>query len=152
MKLYVLILALLAAVACGGDSGHQHGGAGGHMSTDAFGAPGDAGEADTSVEVATMDSLKFDPPELEVSAGETVTFEVTNDGSTDHEFVLGDAAYQKAHGPATEGMMHDGNGVFLEPGATETVTWTFSEPGEVLYACHVNGHYEAGMVGRITVQ
>lgn len=154
-------LVLSGLVACGGGpsgggtaGGHDHGGGDApHMSTEAFGSAGDPDETDRTVAVATLDSLEFDPEELEVEVGDTVTFEVTNEGSTDHEFVIGDAAYQRAHGPAMEGMEHDdGNGVFLEPGADGTVTWTFTEPGEVLYACHVNGHYEAGMVGRIDVR
>jgi uncharacterized cupredoxin-like copper-binding protein len=156
VKTILFALVLLLGTACSSGGGHQHGAGGGgggeHMSTEAFGEPGDPGDADQTFEVSTMDSLKFSPDALEAEAGDTITFEVTNEGSTDHEFVLGDEAYQEAHGPAMEGMTHEGNGVLLEPGDTATVTWTFAEAGEVLYACHINGHYEAGMVGRITVQ
>lgn len=151
------LMLVLLTVSCGDSSGgHQHDGGGGgaaHVPAEGFGTAGDPDEADQTVEVSAMDALEFAPDEVEVEVGETVTFEVTNEGSTAHEFVLGDEAYQKAHGPGMEGMAHeDGNGVSLEPGASDTVTWTFSEAGEVLYACHINGHYEAGMVGRITVR
>lgn len=157
MKIGVLILVLLFASACGNDpaGGHQHG-AGGHAdaaSTAGFGSAGDASDADRTIEVAAVDPLKFQPASLEVELGETVTFEVRNEGSTDHEFVLGDAAYQEAHGPQMGAMEHsEGNGIFLEPGASDTVTWTFDEAGEVLFACHVDGHFEAGMFGRIRVR
>jgi uncharacterized cupredoxin-like copper-binding protein len=39
----------------------------------------------------------------------------------------------------------------IEPGKTKTLTWTFTEPGEYQLACHVPGHYEAGMVIPIAV-
>lgn len=42
------------------------------------------------MEIAAVDSLKFDPAEITVKAGEPVRFVVRNTGSTTHEFVLGD--------------------------------------------------------------
>lgn len=159
----VFALALLAA--CGdhdhagdaaGDSGadshahsHDHGAAG----TFAFGAPGEASAATRTIEVVTDDPYRFVPADLEVESGETVTFVVTNEGTREHEFVLGDEEYQEAHGEemAAGGMHHDGNAVTVAPGATERLTWTFPEEGEVLYGCHVAGHYDAGMVGAIRV-
>jgi hypothetical protein len=34
---------------------------------------------------------------------------------------------------------------------TKTLTYTFSGPGPFGFACHVAGHFEAGMQGTITV-
>ena len=42
--------------------------------------------------------------------------------------------------------------VEVAPGETATLVYTFDEPGELLYGCHVPGHYAAGMVGTITVE
>ena len=39
----------------------------------------------------------------------------------------------------------------LAPGETKELTWRFSEAGEVLFACHVDGHYDGGMVGTVSV-
>ena len=39
----------------------------------------------------------------------------------------------------------------LDPGETAEATVTLDGPGELLYACHVSGHYDGGMVGTITV-
>ena len=39
----------------------------------------------------------------------------------------------------------------LDPGETAETTVTFDEPGELLFACHVDDHYEGGMVGTISV-
>ena len=33
----------------------------------------------------------------------------------------------------------------IEPGTTRTVEWTVPEAGQYQLACHVEGHYEAGM-------
>ncbi len=141
-------------VGCGG-GGHDHGA----MTSDgaapaSVGEPGDPADADRTVEVQTTDSLKFDPASIEVAAGATITFVVTNDTSVPHEFVLGDEAYQDSHGDAmaNEEMNHEGNAVTLEPGDTQELTWTFSDAGEVIYACHVAGHYASGMRGTISVE
>jgi uncharacterized cupredoxin-like copper-binding protein len=159
-----LVLVLLAA--CGGDGGggdaaadgyshdHAHSHGDGAMPTGfAFGAPGNASAATRTIEVIADDPYRFEPADLEVEPGETVTFVVTNEGSEDHEFVLGDEAYQDSHedSMAAGEMHHEGNAVTVAPGATEQLTWTFPTEGEVLYGCHVAGHYDAGMVGAISV-
>jgi uncharacterized cupredoxin-like copper-binding protein len=36
-------------------------------------------------------------------------------------------------------------------GKKETLVWTFNRPGAFHFACLVNGHYQAGMVGKINV-
>jgi uncharacterized cupredoxin-like copper-binding protein len=63
-----------------------------------------------------------------VRAGRRVTFAVTNAGRLPHEFTL-----------------------TVPPGETRHLTWTFDEPGLVLYGCHVLGHWAAGMRGTIVV-
>jgi len=116
------------------------------------GEAADPADATREIEVAALDRLRFDPASIEVAAGDVVTFVVTNVGKTDHEFVLGDADYQKAHGGQMDHGMTEENAVFVEPGQTKKLTWRFDEAGEVLYGCHVNGHYDGGMVGTIEVQ
>ena len=120
----------------------------------AFGEPGNQSEADRMVEISALDSLEFDPKMLEVQSDVTITFVVTNGGKNIHEFVLGDESYQQEH--ATEmsggGQMGSGaNKIEIEPGSTKSLTWTFTQPGNVLYGCHEPGHYEGGMVGAIAV-
>ncbi|HEX2196886.1 MAG TPA: cupredoxin family protein [Actinomycetota bacterium] len=118
-----------------------------------FGSPGSASAATRTIEVTTRDPYRFEPAAVEVEANETVTFVVTNEGDQDHEFVLGDVAYQEDHREqmASGEMHHEGNAVTVAPGDTEELTWTFPSAGEVLYGCHVAGHYDGGMVGVITV-
>lgn len=160
-KLVVLIAstALLAA-ACGGSDHSQHEGGGSADSSEqedpsGFGRSGDSLQADETVKVLALDKLAFDPPDITVQAGDTVRFVVTNKGKAPHEFVIGDQAYQDEHEKAMEhGGAHDddlGNVVELRPGETSELTWTFTTAGEVLYACHVAGHYAGGMFGTVTV-
>ena len=35
----------------------------------------------------------------------------------------------------------------FKSGEQGELTWRFTNPGSILYGCHVPGHYEAGMVG-----
>lgn len=120
------------------------------------GGPVDAGAATRTVEVSALDSLAFDPRSLEVSAGEAVTFVVTNRGKAVHEFTLGDAAMQRDHAESMahipDGMVHEvPNSLTLQPGETKELTWRFAQGGTLEYACHEPGHYDGGMRGHLTV-
>lgn len=136
---------------------HGHGGEGEHAFS--FGQPAEASEADRTVAIEASDEMAFDPDDVDVQAGEVITFEVTNAGKIPHDFTLGDEAAQEEHeremaeamGSEME-MAHDEpNAMTVPPGETRTLTWRFSEPGTVLYGCHQPGHYEAGMVGAVVV-
>jgi uncharacterized cupredoxin-like copper-binding protein len=49
-----------------------------------------------------------------------------------------------------QSMKHDDpNSVLLEPGESKEVVWTFSEKGDIEFACNVPGHYQAGMYGDV---
>jgi uncharacterized cupredoxin-like copper-binding protein len=120
------------------------------------GGPADPDDADRIVEVATLDSMAFEPSRIDVSAGETVTFIVSNTGQATHEFTLGDAAMQQEHADAMahmpDGMAHDlPNSITLQAGETKQLTWRFADNGAFEYACHEPGHYQAGMRGQVTV-
>lgn len=123
------------------------------------GTPGLTADADRTIAVEATAPFGFSPDNLTVEVGETITFEVTNVDAVDHDFVLGDEATQQEHADDmramadTDDMAHDqSNAVGIPAGVTSTITWTFSDPGTVLYGCHEPGHYEAGMVGTITVR
>lgn len=161
MKLKIVALVtgtVLVASACGGDEGT--GSAGSGQAAPGIGGLGHAAtadEADRSIEVELLDSLAFDPPGIEVSAGETITFVITNTGKAHHEFVIGDEGGQVKHaehmmGEGDMAMTHDEpNAVSVPPGETKELTWAFTDPGTTVYGCHVPGHYDGGMKGEITV-
>jgi uncharacterized cupredoxin-like copper-binding protein len=82
---------------------------------------------------------------------------VTNTGEAVHEFFLGDSAMQQEHADEMadmgSDMAHDEPySIRLEPGETKQLTWRFADSGEVEFACHEPGHYQAGMHGRINVE
>jgi uncharacterized cupredoxin-like copper-binding protein len=111
---------------------------------------GDAKEAPArTIEVKALDTLRFDPPNVAAKAGERVTFRVTNTGATDHEFVVGDAAFQAAHETGGHAGHAGGAAVSLKPGETKTLDYTMPETAPA-YACHVAGHDDAGMKGTVT--
>jgi uncharacterized cupredoxin-like copper-binding protein len=134
-----LLALALAGAACGGDG------------SDAA----NTAEAARTIEVTALDELAYDPASIEVDAGETVTFIVTNAGANEHEFVVGDAEMQEmAEKQAMEGEhghVEAMASLALSPGETSETTVTFEDTGEILYACHVASHYDGGMVGTITV-
>lgn len=106
------------------------------------------------IEVKLTDALKMEPATFTVPVGVPVTFVVTNTGSTDHEFYLGDQAAQAQHEEEMKmgGMMHeDPDGISLKPGEIKELTHTFAQAGPTLAGCHVVGHYDAGMQATITV-
>ena len=123
-----------------------------------IGRPAEPAAATRTVEIKQLDTRKFDPPVVEVKAGETITFKITNTATSLHEFFLGDKKAQEAHEkemaaladadlkmPDTEARL------FVEPGETKEFTWTFPSKAEVPFACHIPGHYEGGMQGTVTV-
>jgi len=121
------------------------------------GATEENGEGVRTIEISAFDDLRFEPAEIEVAAGEVVRFVVTNEGELKHEFILGAEETQMMHeGEMGEGgsMEHGGSelpAISLAAGETREATVTFDEPGTVLFGCHVPGHYDAGMVGTVTV-
>ncbi len=124
--------------------------------TATIGSPGDPARATRTVEVRAGDDLHFQPDQLAVKVGETVTFKVVNASKVDHEFTLGDATAQAAHekqmrSSSSMTMAKDPNAVDVAPGETKELTWTFAKAGTTLYGCHEPGHYAAGMKGTVTV-
>lgn len=114
--------------------------------------------ATRTVEIKQLDTRKFDPPMVEAKAGETITFKITNTATSLHEFFLGDKKAQEAHEAEMAGMsdaqmkMSDTDArVFVEPGETKELTWTFPAKAKVPFACHMPGHYQGGMQGTVNV-
>ncbi|MEA2516499.1 MAG: hypothetical protein QOG16_337 [Actinomycetota bacterium] len=112
-----------------------------------IGEAGSESEVDRVIEITASDELRFDPSEIDVSTGETIEFQITNGGKTQHEFVLGTAAHEHEHGMSSHPNATDP----IDPGATESVIWHFTDAGEVVFACHIAGHDKQGMTGTITI-
>ncbi len=94
----------------------------------------------------------FDASEIRVQPGSTVTFVVENSDPIDHEFILGDQGVQLAHENGTEAYHPPRPGEMTVPaGETVSTTYTFGEAGQLLFGCHLPGHYAYGMSGLITI-
>lgn len=174
LKLRSLTACLLGAAALAlpgialADAGHSHGAA--------IGEPAKASAATRTIQVTLGDNY-YEPERIQVKAGETVRFVLTNKGELLHEFNIGTAAmhaeHQKEmalmvdHGMLTangvnhgmmdmdhSGMGHgmkpdDPNSVLVEPGQTKELVWKFPKAIDLEFACNMPGHYEAGMVGEV---
>ncbi len=160
-RISVAAVALILA-SCGGSASSttmNHMDMDDHSEGFAFGEPAASSDADRTVEINANDALRFDPAEITVSAGETITFRVTNVGSIPHDFTLGDQRAQDAHAAEMAEMMTSGemtmhdeaNAVVIPAGESKELTWHFAEAGKVLIGCHQPGHYAAGMKGTVTV-
>lgn len=88
----------------------------------------------------SMTEFAYRPDQLELPAG-GYTFAITNDGAVPHEWMLNAFGSHDRHLATTRQ---------LASGETQEVEVTL-EPGTYEYACHIPGHYEAGMKGTIRV-
>jgi plastocyanin len=133
-KLLALILLCLAlgvvAAGCGGDDDSgDSGGDGASKSEEPAGGGGGGAQVG-------MQNIQFDPKDLTVKAGETITF--TNDESIPHDV-------HKTSGPGEDFSSGDTGG--MQEG--DTFELTLDEPGEYEYVCKVHA---PGMAGSITVK
>ena len=114
-----------------------------------------ADDVTQTVEITMGDNMRFEPSTLEFSVGETVRFTVSNEGKLLHEFVLGTTETNDEHAELMikfPNMEHDEPYMaHVDPGEVGEIIWTFNKPGEFDFACLIAGHYQAGMVGSITV-
>ncbi len=121
------------------------------------GRPGKADNVDRTIEVSMKDSMRFNPEQIDVKAGETVRFVVTNDGKIPHEMVIGTVEEMKEHAVmmrANPTMKHsEPNMITLAPGQHAELIWQFGKSGSAVdFACLVPGHLEAGMKGKFDVE
>jgi uncharacterized cupredoxin-like copper-binding protein len=155
--------AILLAAALLYANAHAHGDAhhkkpAGKTSTEetAFGREGDPKKATRTIRIDMSDKMRFTPATLTIKQGETVKFVVTNSGRTMHEMVIGTAEELKSHAELMKkhpGMEHEEPYMaHVAPGKTEAIVWQFTKPGEFQFGCLVPGHFEAGMVGSISVK
>ncbi len=121
-------------------------------------ACGSAAASSSPINVqVTLTDFKIDSSLTTFSAGVPYHFVVTNKGAVNHEFVImppvqGENDIETAlPKEALAGIL----GKDLTPGATKTLDYTFTQPapaGKLEFACHLPGHYDAGMHLSIVVK
>ncbi|MEJ5241521.1 MAG: cupredoxin domain-containing protein [Anaerolineales bacterium] len=115
----------------------------------------------TSTEVQiTLTDFAIQSTHTEFQAGVTYHFVVTNKGQVPHELMIMPPVEVHAGMSMDMEELHEIALVMVEeedlpPGATYSFDFTFTEPappGKLEFACHVTGHYEAGMKLGIVVK
>ncbi len=158
--LTLLLAGFVSGCSTGHDeAGHGHGAEGMEHEDEhadaAIGEPGELSAADRTIRVEMDDTMRYTPASFKVDAGETVAFEVVNEGALRHEFTLGSAGEIAEHHELMTkfpGMEHDEpNSVSLAAGEEGSVVWRFAEAGTVDIACLEPGHLEAGMRASVNV-
>lgn len=120
-----------------------------------WGIAGDAKAVKQTINLSMSDTMRFTPDKIEVKQGDTVKILLKNTGTQMHELVIGTKKELEEHAalmvkfPTMEHsepyMAH------VAPGKTGEIIWTFNKSGNFDFACLIAGHYQAGMVGKITV-
>lgn len=153
----MLAVALLGLSAGAAAHGVQHAGQAAPATKEQkdWGIAGDATAATRTIEVAMSDTMRFTPASIQVKQGETVRFVVRNGGKLLHEMVLGTKKELDEHAALMTrfpNMQHDEPYMtHVQAGRRGEIVWTFNRPGDFQFGCLIPGHYQAGMVGRITV-
>ena len=163
MKKILLLLLLLPNISLAG-------------SMKMIGEPGQLNEVDRTIEIKMFDNY-YEPNQIDIKKGETVKFVVKNMGELVHEFniatkemhikhqpemlkmvameiLLGDRIDTKKMKEAAKSdhsMAHShSNSVLLEPNKIGELIWKFTTNTSLEAACNVPGHYQSGMVAKIT--
>ena len=109
-----------------------------------------------TITVSMGDNMRFTPARIEVKQGQTLRLVLRNDGKLLHEFVLGTKAELDAHAALMlkfPDMEHDEPYMaHVSPGKSGQIVWHFNRAGEFEFACLIAGHYQSGMIGKVSVR
>ena len=146
-RIFGVILAAAALAACSSPAASP--------SSDGGGGGGGSG---TDVDV-TLSEFKVEFSTTDIPAGD-VTFNVTNDGTIVHEFVVfktddaEDALPEESDEPEVNeddpSLTSMGEVEDVDPGSSKSFSATL-EPGDYVGICNVEGHYDSGMHIHFTV-
>ena len=142
-----------------------------------IGEKGNPSEANRTITVKMYDNY-FEPAQIQIKKDETIKFIVLNVGELVHEFNIATKDMHIKHQPEMIKMMEHGillgnkidqrkmkemakkdhsmahshsNSVLLEPGQTGRLIWKFNTDTKIEAACNVPGHYESGMIAKISL-
>jgi uncharacterized cupredoxin-like copper-binding protein len=142
-----------------------------------IGMKGKSNEVSRTINVKMYDNY-FEPKSIKVKNGETIKFVVENKGELVHEYNIATKKMHLKHQPEMMMMMQMGillptkldikkmkessktnhamshshsNSLLLEPNKKGEIIWKFSTNEELEVACNVPGHYQAGMVSKVSI-
>lgn len=113
-------------------------------------------EVNRTILITMTDKMRFHPEKIDVKLGETIRFQVKNEGKLMHEMVIGTKSVLDKHAELmlkNPNMEHDETYMaHVAPGKTGEIIWKFNRKGSFDFACLMAGHYQAGMIGKIEVK
>ena len=142
-----------------------------------IGMKGKSSEVSRTINIAMYDNY-FEPNLIKVKKGETIKFVIENKGALVHEYNIATKKMHLEHQPEMLMMMQMGillptkldkikmkeasktnhamshshaNSILLEPDKKGEIIWKFSTDSKLEVACNVPGHYQAGMVSKISI-
>lgn len=115
-------------------------------------------QAATEITVEAID-FAYNPLAVTIPAGEPVTLLLKNSGQLEHDFVIDKINVIDVHasdaGPAAHHQMgHEAQydlHFYAKAGDTAVLNFTALEPGTYEIFCSIEGHKEAGMIGKLIV-
>jgi uncharacterized cupredoxin-like copper-binding protein len=113
---------------------------------------------DRTINVTLNDTMKihFEPEVGVIKDKEVIQFNVVNNGTINHEFLISDENTQKMHREMMRQMPNmahtDHDTLSLKPGEKKVMIWKFHGPGPVVFSCNIPGHSEAGMLVTVPIQ
>jgi uncharacterized cupredoxin-like copper-binding protein len=101
----------------------------------------------------------YSPLSITVPAGQPVTLTLKNAGKVEHDFVVEKIKLTDVHASNSEPAEHHQMGhesdfdlhFFAKAGETASLQFTATEPGTYEIFCSIEGHKEAGMIGKLIV-
>ena len=112
---------------------------------------GNASKPTTKIDV-TLTDFQFQPSSFTVPAAQEITLNATNSGAVVHSFVI----MKEGQSAGTEFNDEDKPNIYwqveIQPGGSADTSFTAPpDPGEYEVVCHIPGHMQAGMVGKLNV-
>ena len=95
----------------------------------------------------TLTEFKIESSVTDFTVGTPYHFVITNKGALAHDWMIISSGEQDEDKALVKVEDTD-----LQPNMTVTRDVTFTQAGSLEFACHVKGHYEAGMHTPITVK
>ncbi|MGH9117389.1 MAG: cupredoxin domain-containing protein [Acidimicrobiales bacterium] len=99
-----------------------------------------------------VEHTRFSQDKVVVRPGTEVRFVVVNDDPIDHELIVGPQQVHDVHEAGSHAQHPPIPGeVSVGPNAEAETTYRFDQPGDVVFACHLPGHFAYGMHGVVEV-
>jgi len=108
--------------------------------------PAQAAKKPVDVQI-TLTEFKIESSVTDFTVGTPYHFVITNKGALAHDWMIMPSGEQDETKALVKVEDTD-----LQPNKTVTRDFTFTQAGDLEFACHVKGHYEAGMHTPITVK